>query len=65
MAKLHPKQIAGSATNGQVLTTVAGETTWAAPPAGGVPETLLLENGAAVPAGTAVGTLIFEKGITP
>lgn len=55
MNRLLPHQIEPSTTDGQVLTTMDGETKWLTWP------TLLLENGGSVPVDTEVGTLIFEK----
>lgn len=57
MKRVLPHGVEPSTTDGDRLATVDGVTAWAAK------ETLLLENGASVPGGTAIGTLIFEKAV--
>lgn len=58
MKRLRPHAVEPSAAaQAQVLTTVAGFTTWFGAPC------LLIENGASVPADTPARTLIFEKAV--
>jgi hypothetical protein len=55
-------------TTGQALVKNSNtdfDTEWSDVAAGGGTETLLLENGASVPGGTASGTIVYEKAITP
>jgi hypothetical protein len=59
---LTPSQFAPSGTNGQVLTTVSGATTWATPAAGGI--TQLTGDGTAGPGSGSQALTLATTGVT-